>query len=680
MIISKITFSNFRNFGDENVLEFSTQPGKINIVYGLNGEGKTTLHQLFRWLFYGSVNFNNSAILYNLPNSAKLNEGKTMDVKAQVDFEHEGKQYSLTRIKTFIKKHGSIDAKNEQLHLLEKTKDKRWLPVDNPDEKINEMLPVVFSKYFFFDGERMVDELKVRRREISNDLKDAVYYLFNLQEYSNAIQHIGNVNSTTTALGKLKNDPQYNETESPDLLNFQIKRKKACEAQEQKKKKIDDLKKARQAQIKTITELSESIGNSKGSEELEATRKQTINDIADLQSDLKSLRKVFGQKIYEVYPLAIVSSKALTVKDEILKKIKNNKEYIPGLNVNLIDYLLEKGTCLCDRKLTKKEITILNDYKNVLPPKSYQSLYHEFANKCRAIAESQLNLEKQEQSPQEIIEKYLGKFNQIDEKTKKIGKIDEKLKTFGDIDSLIIKRKEAESERDRLTGSIDEATATVSRFEVYIKDFDRKIDRLTSADKASKLLNDKIKLLTDVRDYLYVALEDKVKECRADLQKNVVSLIDKILSSKKNVELMDDFNLKVTNSYGDEYKNEGTFAVVSFSFILGLLETLRKYSKDSNKKSYALVLDAPYSKLDGIHKDRVTRQLFAFGDQIILFSKDNLSEYMDKNHSGNCYLLNSENGEMTLTTATPAKKQSDIDYYFSPKHIKEVDALKSKAK
>lgn len=50
MKISKIEFENFRNFKDHGEIRCSTD-GKVTIIYGRNGDGKTTLHQLFQWVF-----------------------------------------------------------------------------------------------------------------------------------------------------------------------------------------------------------------------------------------------------------------------------------------------------------------------------------------------------------------------------------------------------------------------------------------------------------------------------------------------------------------------------------------------------------------------------------------------------------------------------------------------------
>ena len=98
MKISRIEFENFRNFRDKGEIRCSTD-GKVTIIYGRNGDGKTTLHQLFQWIFYGVVHFNKTATsnLYNLDYASKIEYGREFSVKGRIDFEHCSIKYSLMR-------------------------------------------------------------------------------------------------------------------------------------------------------------------------------------------------------------------------------------------------------------------------------------------------------------------------------------------------------------------------------------------------------------------------------------------------------------------------------------------------------------------------------------------------------------------------------------------------------
>ena len=103
MKISRIEFENFRNFRDHGRIDFPTD-GSVTVIYGPNGVGKTTLHQLFQWIFYGEVHFNKTASpeMYNLDFEQSASYQQVFSVFGSVDFEHPDKQgvveyYSLRR-------------------------------------------------------------------------------------------------------------------------------------------------------------------------------------------------------------------------------------------------------------------------------------------------------------------------------------------------------------------------------------------------------------------------------------------------------------------------------------------------------------------------------------------------------------------------------------------------------
>lgn len=676
MIINKITFSNFRNFKNETTLNFDTDDGKINIIYGLNGEGKTTLHQLFQWLFYGTVNFNRTpkgVILYNLHRASNLEEGKVMTLRASADFTHLDTHYSITREKKFRKVHGEIiEEKAQKLDLLKETNDHRWIPAgNNPQDIINEILPFVFSKYFFFDGERMVDDLK-ERKSISNNLQKAVYYLFNLQEYADAIEHIGDEDLISTVLGKLDNDIDESFDNPQSLIEDINKRKKYSDFKEKRQNEVTKLREEKTDIKEKIRELNEAIGASKGSKELENRRTEMFRIRDGYLKDLRNLRQNFGKHLVDFFPTILVSNKAISAKDEVIKKIKSNVNYVPGLNRDLLEYLIQSNKCICGQQLNETEKEILREYDKILPPKSYQALFHDFVRKCKKEVDAYID---SEDIGDNILTRYSEKIVDIDKCDTKIKEIDESLKELVEIDEYIDQREEAENREKEIDEQIEIKLQEIKQCELYMKSLDKKINSIRERQSGFEIVKKKMSIIKEVKQYLSDRLDSMICECRDNLQINVDNLVKYILTSKKTIEVTDDFNLKVSNTLGDEYKNEGTFAVVSFAFILGLLQTLKTYDQDVEKKKYALVLDAPFSKLDIIHKPRIINKLFEYGDQVILFSKDNISEYVDSEHMGSIYLLESSVSDQTVTNVRKADNE-DVDYYFSDLHVKDIEARK----
>ena len=164
MKISKIEFENFRNFKEHGEIKCSTD-GKVTIIYGKNGDGKTTLHQLFQWIFYGQVHFNKTTTerLYNLQYESEQQYGSIFNVMGRIDFEHDGEQYSLTRTQTYRKGIDDSERISEDVSLNIKDKDYNWKRVDRPKDTIDKLLPSGLAEYFFFEGENMIADLRTHK-------------------------------------------------------------------------------------------------------------------------------------------------------------------------------------------------------------------------------------------------------------------------------------------------------------------------------------------------------------------------------------------------------------------------------------------------------------------------------------------------------------------------------------
>jgi len=174
MKISKIEFENFRNFKERGQIRCSTD-GKVTIIYGRIGDGKTTLHQLVQWVFYGRVRFNKTATdrLYNLQYENDCSFGDTFDVMGCVDFEHDGVQYSLRRTYTYRKGLSDSVKIAEDLALTKMDEDYNWRRIDKPNSVIETLLPSGLSDYFFFDGETMIADLRVKGKDSAGKLRKA---------------------------------------------------------------------------------------------------------------------------------------------------------------------------------------------------------------------------------------------------------------------------------------------------------------------------------------------------------------------------------------------------------------------------------------------------------------------------------------------------------------------------
>ena len=146
--------------------------------------------------------------MYNLDfeKSAKLNQ--EIVVRGRIDFEHPDKDnivqyYSLRRKWVYRKELKGTKLISQSCSLQRKKGDDWGNPITYPERMIEQILPCGLSQYFFFDGETMIADLRVKGKDSAGKLRKALFSMFDLDVIESAIDHIGRTDLKTTVLGKL---------------------------------------------------------------------------------------------------------------------------------------------------------------------------------------------------------------------------------------------------------------------------------------------------------------------------------------------------------------------------------------------------------------------------------------------------------------------------------------------
>ena len=619
MRISKIEYQNFRNFKDHGEIRCSTD-GKVTIIYGKNGDGKTTLHQLFQWIIYGQVHFNKTTTdrLYNLSFESERSFGETFDVMGRIDFEHNGVQYSLTRFQTYKKGLNDSEKIAEDLSLLRLDEDKNWKPVDRPKDVVEKLLPSGLADYFFFDGESMIADLRVKGKDSAGKLRKALYSMFDLDVIESAIGHIGRTDLKTTVLGKLylskgtiSSDGEIAAVKT-NITGAQARLEKIdsnLEQAEQEKETKQDF----------VRSVSERIGSTKSKEDYEIQRKSLKKQRDLFLSNAEQAQAAFGDDVMDMFPQLLISKAVDDAKKRINLKISQNK--LPsGISKKLISYLLLDSTseCICGNPLCAESREHIKAYLDLLPPKSFSNLYNEFTTTARNWGKG-YDKERIEQR----IRAVLDNQEQAEQCDNQIRELDEAEKKSPDIEDLVVARQTAEGRIRELEDMISGLKTERKKYEIYLKKQMEEYDRLTQSTKAGAVVSAKIAIMEQVLDYFKKKLDDESVRYSQKLEENIQMLIDNMLTSKRTVSVSPEFSVKVIDSYNDESKSEGQFAVVSFAYIGGILKMLQSEESLASKE-YPLVLDGPFSKLDPDQRQNVVNMIPTFAPQVILFSKDDL--------------------------------------------------------
>ncbi len=635
MKIKSIEYENFRNFRDHGQIRCSTD-GKMTIVYGKNGDGKTTLHQLFQWVIYGTIKFNKTATdrLYNLAMESEQPYGAEFNVMGRVDFEHDGINYSITRTVTYKKGISDSAVVKEDFSLQQQNENYDWLRVDRPTEKIEKMLPSGLSEYFFFDGESMIADLRVKSRDSAGKLRKALYSMFDLDVVESAIGHIGRTDLRSTVLGKLylsKSSVASGTEISVLKTNIENAQKKIADLESKKSQAEEESKKLQER----ITAISEEIGSTKSKQEYEHQRAELKKQRDLFDSNAKKAQQQFGDVVLDAFPPILISR--AVAKSKVKLQLMASSETLPnGITEPLISYLTRPDTnvCVCGRPLCSEEKEHVRSYLKLMPPRSYASMYQNFCNTSEHMGGKVLDKGKIESAIKSVLDNNESALSC----DKKIAELDKEQAQSRDIEDLVVDRRKAEARVQELAHDVATLKSQIDQYNIYLKKNMAKYDKATTNSAEAAKVASKIAIMERVLAHFTEKLESASKEYSSRLQENIQDLLNDMLTSKRTVSVTKDFAVSVTDSFQDESKSEGQFAIVSFAYIGGILKMLRE-DEALREKEYPLVLDGPFSKLDPDMRQNVVNALPRFAPQVIIFSKDDLHDVVNPEDIGSVWTI-----------------------------------------
>lgn len=631
MKIKRLGYENFRAFKTHGDIYFSTD-GTVNIIYGGNGAGKTTLHQLFQWVFYNTTSFNKSSSdkLYNLEYESEQPINSTFSVIGDIEFEHEGKLYLLRREWQYQKRMSSSINTNKRVTLSYKTEDYDWERVPGDSSAfIEKVLPSGLSTYFFFDGERMITDLMEKGQDSSKKLKKALYSIFNLNLYEKASRHIGSPDIKTSVIGKL----YLSRTGTGNQANidaFRANIENATGQIEEAEANIESHETAKSANAQEIREISETIGGARTRKEYEDLRKTLKNAADSLAKQIEDEQLLFGERLVQHYPRILASRSVMLAKKKLKHKL-DTETLIPGIEKPLIEAILNgDGKCICGQPLNVNARDHLLHYLDLLPPASYKRVYDIFTNEAKTVAAATYyDLAKH-------IKKVLDLKRQQHETEDKVRSIDEELKVITDIQGLVDRRRALEAENKRIDGELNSFRDRLSKLKLYLnkqkKDFDAEVE----SNSSNAIISRKISIMQAIKQYFDDELVKLAREYSKKLCIAIQLLLETMLTTKRSVEMSEDFLLRVFDNFNDEYKSEGQFAVVTFAYIGGIFQIINE-DLDIPQKEFPLVLDGPFSKLDPDNRQNVLNCIPEYAPQIILFSKDDLNPLIRPDKIGKVY-------------------------------------------
>lgn len=633
MKIESITLHNFRQYIGTQTIKFSTDDSKrVTVLVGDNTSGKTTLIRAFEWCLYRKNGFDDP-ILLNKEVAQGMKEAEIQDVTVTIIFRnressedgYNNVRYKITRTQNYICVKKDFDANGQEINSITESgqmkgsierlsSDGQTISKVDPGlvgKVIEGILPEVLSPYFFITGER------VGTITDNTDLKSAVRGLMGIDILENSRKH----------LRKIVND--YNgslkKSGNVDVENAQSTKETKQKQLEALDREIDDLNDAIDFYDNQKTECGANIKKNQAAIEDQKRREKLEKLLVDLERDTASAKagvvsafnadedKVKNRNPYAFF-LRPLKGKIL----EMMELYSETLETVPNMTQNSIDYIIGKGKCVCGTHISEGSAAYqcLMEERKKMPPENIGALANRFKNETINIAMSSENYFSSVNSAYmnyRTARRQLGyRREEKQDLDKNIGQNDIDVKKLNEEYNAAVRMIE-EKKRDlrkkyELQGAIKREIANCDKtITQYLKN-DRTNSRLRRYLAYAQALYNEFN-----EEYMI-----KESSVRSQLELKVNSVFNRVYHGTRTIMINGKYQVQYLEKLDE---SDGLKAVKNLSFISGLIE-LAKEDMEANDlvevTEFPLVIDAPFSNIDGTHIKNICTIIPETADQVII--------------------------------------------------------------
>lgn len=639
MLIKQITLSNFRQYREKQVVEFSCDKEKnVTVILGDNTSGKTTLIQAFNWCLYGETSFKTKDLI----NSEALQEVDIMlskEVSVEIELIHEDKLYVIRRTQKVTK---NVPGRAPtclipvlKVEYKEPNGEMQEVSSLQCQSTINKVLPEALSGYFFFDGEHISD--------INNkgNVVKAVRGLMGLETINEAVDHFS-PRSTVSVISKLQKELDVGQDHKhmrlkSDLIDAKGRLQKFEERLAQVKSEIEYFE-------ERSKEMSDKILANADTKHRQEEKTRTERDVSFLERNQTTVE----QEIVRDFTKNAYKFFALPLYDKIYKVIadaKQDGEGIPKMHSDSIEFILKRGKCICGADLTMNQgaVNHIRYEQSLLPPQHIGTSIRDFKKDCQRY---QSDITGYAERIQTDYRRIRDNANQLDDKKTHLADLSRLLQ--GNVDVGKFERDKVENDaqlkqRRDLEISI---SMCIGETKNQIESLEKQINTLQLATDKNKRVNTYIAYAQRIYEWFKNTYDEKEKEVKDELYNSINTLFKQMYHGERIVEVDDKYHitLKVDSGNG-VYVNDtspGLDTVKNFAFIAGIVDLARKKAQQKgneldaieySSEPYPIVMDAPFSNADEKHIANISKVLPQVAEQVILVVMNKDWEYARANMS-----------------------------------------------
>lgn len=621
-----IRLSDYRQYEGEQEVDLSTSSGRINVIEGQNGAGKSNLLNAITLCFYGEERHQEDSDenLESLPLVTRsalegLTEGENKSGFIEIELGVDSPEYIFRRSFTTYRVDDGFSNQIGELQLQRRV-GADWKEPSNPETHLNQVLPVTVSDYFLFDGE----DLDAFFEEGYTDrVKTAILDVSHIDLLNSAIDHTGKIQTDIEKKASNLKGEAGALRDKIDTLEAKLEDKKA--EYEQTEDDIEDTNK----EIERIDLKLQDISDEWVKDQYQR-REELQEDIEKKESKIEDLQKKTVELMVDAGPI-VYSDESLTYTLDVFDKLSEKGQIPPKIQDWFIDELIERGTCICGVPLSEgnEHVEHLREVQNEVSEVMEENLEGKSEiPSMRDIAADRVQQIKQNRS------RIASITDEIEGDKKDVQNITNKLKTYDIPDDEEVNIEYQENEREKLEKQEERLQQKLGRLDKEREDIEGDIKskrkelrrELEKEDRHEQVLS-QLEFTEKAQSHLEDIKGSILAEIRESTEENLDQYFNELIwkDEEYDIVLNDDYSIEVLDPHGDNKigsLSAGEKQVLALSFMAALTQI--------SGFNAPILIDTPLGRISSEPKRRIANNLpqYVEDTQITFLMTD--EEYTDQ--------------------------------------------------
>lgn len=603
--IKSLRIQDYRQYKGSQKVDLSTSTGRINVIQGQNGAGKSNLLNAITLCFYGEERHqdNSGDDLESLPYVSRsalenISEGESKSGFIEVELGTEKPEYRFRR--SFTTYDTGNEFANEIGDLnLQRRIGTDWKEPDNASTHLNQVLPATVSDYFFFDGEDLDSFFE---GGYTDRVRSAILDVSHIELLNSSIDHIDKVQTDIErTASNLEGEAGKIRSEIDQLEEKLEEKKDEIERTKKNIQKTDD-------ELDRIERKLQDVSD-EFVRDLYKEREEHREDIKEKEENIKKLKEEATELMVKAGPV-IYSEEALRFTLDHFDELSKKGQIPPKIQDWFIDELLERGQCICGAELSddSEHAEHLRQLQNEVSEVMEENL------EGKSEIPSMLKVAKEQVSQIRTSRQRIAELSdEIDDRKRKVKNITNKLKGYDipdeedvDIEALEEQSEELEDQKLELQSKKGRLEKEKENLENDIEGKRKELRReLEKQDRHEEVLN-QLDFAEEAESELRNIKETILDEIRQNTEDNLEQYFNEIIWKEEEYEIVlhDDYAIEVLDPYGDNKigsLSAGEKQVLALSFMAALTQI--------SGFNAPIVIDTPLGRISSEPKRRIAKNL-----------------------------------------------------------------------